>query len=76
MISSSDAADISYLTRIYKESKKRFDEDPVFKETARLNVVKLQSGDEACRAIWLKLCDISRREFQKVYDILGVSVRA
>ena len=33
---------ISDLTVIYKASKKRFDEDPVFKEKSRLNVVKLQ----------------------------------
>jgi arginyl-tRNA synthetase len=66
--------DISNLTKIYKESKKRFDEDPQFKETSRLNVVRLQSGDPTCRTIWLALCDISRKEFQKVYDMLGVTL--
>ncbi len=63
---------ISDLTLIYKESKKRFDADELFKETSRLNVVKLQSGDFACRAIWTLLCNISRKEFQVVYDSLGV----
>jgi arginyl-tRNA synthetase len=63
---------ISDLTLIYKASKKRFDEDPAFKELSRLNVVRLQSGDPACRAIWTLLCDISRAEFQKVYDALDV----
>ena len=43
---------ISDLTLIYKESKKRFDTDEAFKELSRLNVVKLQSGDFACRSIW------------------------
>ena len=57
---------ISDLTAIYKASKKRFDEDPIFKEKSRLNVVKLQSGDADCRAVWTLLCDISRAEFQKV----------
>lgn len=33
---------ISDLTLIYKESKKRFDADEQFKETSRLNVVNLQ----------------------------------
>lgn len=65
---------ISDLTVIYKASKKRFDEEPAFKERARSNVVNLQSGDAACRAIWTLLCDISRLEFQKVYDLLGVSL--
>lgn len=64
--------DISDLTRIYKESKKRFDADEQFKETSRLNVVRLQSGDATCRTIWQSLCDISRKEFQKVYDLLDI----
>lgn len=65
---------ISDLTAIYKASKKKFDEDPVFKEKSRLNVVRLQGGDPDCRAVWTLLCDISRAEFQKVYDALGVVV--
>eukprot|EP01036_Dinobryon_divergens_P028257 gene28257-37173_t len=65
---------ISDLTVIYKASKARFDGDEVFKEKSRLNVVKLQSGDPACRAIWKLLCDISRSEFQKVYDVLDVKI--
>ena len=71
----SNPPNISDLTLIYKSSKKRFDDDPAFKERARLNVVNLQQGDEGCRAIWTLLCDISRREFQKVYDILGVHLK-
>lgn len=63
---------ISDLTVIYKESKKRFDANEKFKEQSRLNVVNLQSGDATCRAIWQLLCDISRQEFQKVYDLLQV----
>ena len=52
----------------------RFDEDADFKETSRLNVVKLQAGDEECRTIWNTLCDISRVEFEKVYKRLDISV--
>lgn len=66
---------ISDLTVIYKASKRRFDEEPLFKERARHNVVNLQAGDASCRAIWTLLCDISRVEFQKVYDILGVHLQ-
>ena len=33
-----------------------------------------QSGDPACRSIWTLLCDISRLEFKRVYDALGVVV--
>eukprot|EP01035_Chromulina_nebulosa_P018599 gene18599-24327_t len=66
---------ISDLTAIYKESKKRFDSDEVFKETSRLNVVKLQAGDPVCRQIWLLLCDISRKEFEIVYNLLDIRIK-
>ena len=52
----------------------RFDEDPEFKKTSQLNVVKLQSGDQECRAIWQVLCDISRLEFEKVYKRLDITL--
>lgn len=65
---------ISDLTVIYKAAKKRFDEDAAFKERSRLNVVRLQSGDEGCNTVWRLLCDISRKEFQVLYDALGVKL--
>lgn len=37
-------------------------------------MVALQSGDPGCKEVWTLLCDISRKEFQKVYDRLGVSL--
>eukprot|EP00602_Paraphysomonas_sp_CaronLab_P009175 CAMPEP_0185032088 /NCGR_PEP_ID=MMETSP1103-20130426/19934_1 /TAXON_ID=36769 /ORGANISM="Paraphysomonas bandaiensis, Strain Caron Lab Isolate" /LENGTH=668 /DNA_ID=CAMNT_0027567849 /DNA_START=348 /DNA_END=2351 /DNA_ORIENTATION=+ len=70
----SNPPNISDLTAIYKAAKNRFDADEDFKTTSRNNVVKLQSGDTACRTIWNLLCDISRREFQRVYDALGVTL--
>jgi arginyl-tRNA synthetase len=64
---------ITDLTVFYKNAKQRFDESAEFKKTSQLNVVQLQSGDPECRRIWQLLCDISRREFQKVYTRLDVS---
>lgn len=65
---------ITDLTQFYKNAKARFDESPEFKKTAQLNVVKLQSGDVECHKIWNILCDVSRKEFQKVYDRLDITV--
>lgn len=70
----SELDSIGYLTTLYKASKQRFDSDVVFQEKARRLVVSLQSGDGDCRRIWTKLCDLSRREFQRVYDLLDVSL--
>ena len=65
---------ITDLTVFYKSAKERFDENPDFKKTAQTNVVKLQSGDAECVKIWKMLCDVSRNEFQKVYNRLDVTV--
>lgn len=63
------------LTLLYKAAKQRFDEDAEFKERSKAQVVLLQSGDEKSRKVWKTLCEISRKEFQKVYDRLGVSLK-
>lgn len=60
------------LVMFYKRAKQRFDEDPVFQDTARAQVTKLQSGDEESLRAWRLLCDLSRREFEKIYDLLDV----
>uniref|UniRef100_M4BR64 arginine--tRNA ligase n=1 Tax=Hyaloperonospora arabidopsidis (strain Emoy2) TaxID=559515 RepID=M4BR64_HYAAE len=65
---------VTDLTKLYKAAKERFDADAEFHERSKAQVVLLQSGDEKSRKVWTTLCDISRREFQKVYDRLGVSL--
>merc|ERR1719359_1517307 len=66
--------EVSDLQEFYKAAKKRFDDDDAFKEKARLSVVDLQSGGEAARKAWQKICDVSRVAFQKIYGRLGVTV--
>mmetsp|Transcript_24971 Transcript_24971/g.63731 ORF Transcript_24971/g.63731 Transcript_24971/m.63731 type:complete len:602 (+) Transcript_24971:35-1840(+) len=65
---------LSDLVTFYKAAKKRFDEDEAFKGRARQKVVALQSGEPAARTAWTMLCDISREEFQKVFDRLDVTL--
>ncbi|KAI5662732.1 hypothetical protein M9H77_22055 [Catharanthus roseus] len=63
---------ISDLEAFYKASKQRFDADPEFKERAQQAVVSLQGGEERYRKAWAQICEISRKEFKKVYERLGV----
>ena len=63
---------IADLTQFYKESKKVFDEDEVFAKHAHEEVVALQQGDGQSRYAWGQICDVSRKEFEKVYSRLGV----
>nr|XP_002129614.1 arginine--tRNA ligase, cytoplasmic [Ciona intestinalis] len=63
---------IGDLQAFYKQSKKRFDDDPEFKKRAYSCVVKLQSGDPDFINAWKLICDVSRKEFQVIYDRLGI----
>jgi arginyl-tRNA synthetase len=65
---------IEDLQMFYKESKKRFDEDEQFKKRAYDRVVKLQSGESKCTKAWKLICDVSRKEFQQIYDLLNVEI--
>ena len=59
----------------YKESKKRFDGDEEFKKRAYSCVVKLQAHDPDYIKAWNLICDVSRNEFEKVYQRLGVTLK-
>lgn len=67
-------ADLSELMNWYRESKKLFDADPDFKKQSQLEVVALQGGDEATREAWDMICDISRKAFKEIYDLLDIKI--
>ncbi|MEM9414085.1 MAG: arginine--tRNA ligase [Planctomycetota bacterium] len=62
------------LTALYKQAKKRFDDEPEFAEKAKERVVKLQGGDEETLAVWRKLVDQSAAYFASVYGRLGIQL--
>lgn len=66
--------DLVSLMQWYRASKKCFDEDPEFKKRSQLQVVKLQGGDEVALASWTMICDISRKAFQEIYQLLDVKI--
>ncbi|CNE42462.1 arginyl-tRNA synthetase [Yersinia nurmii] len=65
---------LSDLEAFYREAKKNYDEDEEFAARARAYVVKLQGGDEYCRAMWRKLVDITMTQNQISYDRLNVTL--
>jgi arginyl-tRNA synthetase len=73
-LTKADALALGDLVTLYREAKKRFDEDEQFQKTAREEVVKLQKGQEDSVRAWQLLCEQSRREFQVIYDLLGVKL--
>jgi Arginyl-tRNA synthetase len=52
----------------------RFDEDEIFKKRAYQCVVALQRFDPDYKKAWEMICDVSRRDFQKIYDRLNVTL--
>jgi arginyl-tRNA synthetase len=67
-----EKTDLTHLVTWYKASKKRFDEDPNFKRRAQLEVVALQQGQASTRHAWELICEISRKAYQEIYDLLNV----
>ncbi len=69
------AVKLADLESFYRESKLRFDQDADFATAAREYVVKLQSGDEQCKALWQQFIDISLQHCDDVYQQLNVSLQ-
>jgi len=72
VLSGAEPTDLTSLMNWYKASKKLFDEDPDFKKRSQLQVVKLQAGDKESLDAWEMICDISRKAFQEIYDLMGI----
>ena len=71
----SEKPDISDLEGFYKSAKKRFDEEPDFMKRAQLKTVDLQSGDKNCREAWKFICEVSRNEYNKIYERLDINLK-
>jgi arginyl-tRNA synthetase len=74
VLSGAEKTDLTSLMHWYKNAKKEFDQDPQFKNRSQLEVVRLQSGDPESIRIWKIICDISRKSFQEIYELLGVTL--
>ncbi|XP_014675844.1 PREDICTED: LOW QUALITY PROTEIN: arginine--tRNA ligase, cytoplasmic-like [Priapulus caudatus] len=64
---------IADLQSFYRESKVRFDKDEEFKRRAYAEVVRLQRGDADATRAWSLICDVSRCDFERIYERLGIS---
>jgi arginyl-tRNA synthetase len=63
---------ISELVRLYREVTVLEESDESVRREVREELVKLQAGDEENMTIWRQTVELSWREFQKLYDLLGV----
>ena len=63
---------IDELMQIYIRINNLCKEDESVLEECRNNFKKLEDGDEYCTTLWKKFRDLSLKEFNKVYDVLGI----
>jgi len=66
------AAPVEELERVYIASYNKSKEDPSWRDEAKAELVKLQQGDEANLALWKQFIELSIKEFDTIYDRLGV----
>lgn len=65
--------DIVQLNALYVRASREAKSDPAFAEEGRQWFRRLEAGDAEARKYWRWFVEVSLAEFQKVYDLLGVS---
>ncbi|RVU80984.1 arginine--tRNA ligase [Leucothrix sargassi] len=64
--------ELADLESFYRAAKTRFDDEEGFADKARDYVVRLQSGDEECYALWQQFIDVSLQHCDAIYERLNV----
>ena len=67
-----DEDPVGELGRIYREADNLAKKDGAVMEECRAELVKLQQGDQENQRIWQRCVDLSRSEFEKIYDELDI----
>ncbi len=62
---------IDKLAEIYKRINELCEKDEKVLEQCRENFRLLEKGDVYCTSLWQEFKDLSIKEFQKIYDLLG-----
>lgn len=63
---------LAEMERIYKNVSGRCREDNAVLEAARLELVRLQSGDEENLGLWREMIRLSQGQFDSIYGRLGI----
>ncbi len=63
---------IEVLNTMYVKFRADMKENPELADEGRAWFAKLENGDQEARALWQTFKDVSWKEFQGVYDMLGI----
>lgn len=61
------------LVRLYVKFHEEAEQHPELEEEARAEFVKLEQGDPEAKRLWSWFIEVSYKQFNKIYDLLGVS---
>ncbi|HEX8923910.1 MAG TPA: arginine--tRNA ligase [Patescibacteria group bacterium] len=65
---------IDDLEKLYVKFHQEAENEPSLTDEARETFAKLENGDTETKTIWQKCIDLSIKEFDRVYEILGVHI--
>ncbi|MDD5146810.1 MAG: arginine--tRNA ligase [Candidatus Pacebacteria bacterium] len=65
---------IDELEKIYIEFHQLAEDNPELKDEARKWFKKLEDGDSEVKKIWKACRDLSLKEFDRIYDLLGIKI--
>lgn len=65
---------VSEMEALYVDFNERIKKDENLREKAKEAFVRLEKRDKSALAIWKKSIDSSMKEFDKIYDLLGVKI--
>ena len=63
---------IDKLADIYKRINEACEQDEAVLEQCRETFKRLEDGDEYCTELWNRFKELSLKEFNKIYDLLGI----
>ncbi|MBU0546803.1 MAG: arginine--tRNA ligase [Patescibacteria group bacterium] len=65
---------VNDLEKLYIRFHQEIENHPEIEEEARLWFKKLENGDKEAKDIWQICVNVSLKEFNKIYDLLGIKI--
>ncbi|MDD4606890.1 MAG: arginine--tRNA ligase [Patescibacteria group bacterium] len=62
----------SWLAELYVKANLKLEEQPEFKKQVDDTLKKIEAGDKDLKRIWKTTCELSLKEFAKIYDLLKI----
>lgn len=65
---------VNNLEKLYVKFHKETEKNPELEKEARFEFKKLEEGEKEAKNFWKKCVDVSLKEFNRIYQLLGVKI--